>query len=73
MPHTVRVAERPVWSIGTGWSYNNGLIQPFLNYIFGGGLYLTGAPIVAANRKAESSQRWTVPVVGRCSTSASCP
>ena len=44
--------------------YNNGLIQPFVNYNFPGGLYLTSSPIITANWKAESSQRWTVPVGG---------
>ncbi|MBL0354128.1 MAG: neuromedin U [Dechloromonas sp.] len=56
-----------VWSLsdsGTGGSYNNGLIQPFVNYNLAGGLYLTSAPIITANWKAESSQRWTVPVGG---------
>jgi hypothetical protein len=56
-----------IWSLadsGTGGSYNNGLIQPFLNYNFPGGLYLTSAPIITANWKTESSQRWTVPVGG---------
>ncbi len=56
-----------IWSLsdsGTGGSYNNGLIQPFVNYNFDGGFYLTSAPIITANWKAESSQRWTVPVGG---------
>ena len=57
-----------VWSLGTSTgapSYNNGLIQPFLNYNFAGGLYLTSSPIVTANWKASSgSQRWLVPLGG---------
>ena len=56
-----------IWSLsdsGTGGSYNNGLIQPFVNYNFDGGFYITSAPIITANWKAESSQRWTVPVGG---------
>lgn len=47
-----------------GGRYNNFLLQPFLNYNFPGGLYLTTSPIVTANREAASDQRWTVPLGG---------
>ena len=47
-----------------GGSYSNGLIQPFLNYNFEGGFYLTTAPIATVDWKAESSQQWTVPIGG---------
>lgn len=56
-----------VWSVsssGSSPAYNNFLLQPFLNYNFSGGLYLTSAPIVTADWKAASDQRWTVPVGG---------
>jgi hypothetical protein len=56
-----------IWSLSSnqqGGSYNNGLIQPFLNYNFEGGTYLTSSPIVTVNWQAESSQQWTVPVGG---------
>ena len=56
-----------IWSLSDsrqGGSYNNGLIQPFVNYNFEGGFYLTSAPVITANWKAESSQRWTVPLGG---------
>ena len=56
-----------VWSLSSsqrGGSYNNGLIQPFLNYNFPGGLYLTSAPILTVNWKADSDDKWTVPVGG---------
>ena len=56
-----------VWSLSsskTGGSYNNGLIQPFVNYNFAGGLYLTSSPILTVNWKAPSGQQWTVPVGG---------
>ena len=55
-----------VWSVGSGSdaSYNNFLLQPFLNYNFEGGFYLTSAPIVTADWKADNSQRWTVPLGG---------
>jgi hypothetical protein len=56
-----------VWSLSSskqGGSYNNGLIQPFVNYNFKGGLYLTTAPIATVDWKADSGQQWTVPFGG---------
>ena len=56
-----------IWSVSSnkqGGAYNNFLLQPFINYNFPGGLYLTTAPIVTADWKADSSQRWTVPLGG---------
>ncbi|MCU0920894.1 MAG: hypothetical protein MUF16_11230 [Burkholderiaceae bacterium] len=56
-----------VWSLSSdkqGGRYNNFLMQPFLNYNFPEGLYLTSSPIVTANWEADSNQRWTVPLGG---------
>ena len=56
-----------VWSLTSnkqGGSYNNGLIQPFVNYNFEGGFYLTSAPILTVDWKADSGQQWTVPIGG---------
>lgn len=56
-----------VWSLTAnqqGGSYNNGLIQPFLNYNFKGGFYLTSAPILTVDWNADSDNRWTIPVGG---------
>ncbi len=55
-----------VWSVGSGagGSYNNFLLQPFVNYNFPDGFYLTSAPIATANWKADSGQQWTVPLGG---------
>jgi len=56
-----------VWSVGSSGSdpsYSNFLLQPFLNYNFPGGFYLTSAPIITADWKADSGQRWTVPLGG---------
>jgi hypothetical protein len=61
-----------VWSIGgpVKWNntqqggYSNLLVQPFLNYNFPGGTYLTSSPIITAAWRAESSDRWTVPIGG---------
>jgi len=66
-PWVYGVLVNNIWSLsdsGTGGSYNNATIQPFVNYNFPGGFYLTSAPIVTANWKAEDSQRWTVPLGG---------
>jgi hypothetical protein len=66
-PWVYGILVNNIWSLSDskqGGSYNNGLIQPFVNYNFPGGLYLTSSPIITANWKAENSQRWTVPVGG---------
>jgi len=51
-----------VGSSGQGVSYNYFLLQPFVNYNFPSGLYFTSSPIITADWKAVSSQRWTVPI-----------
>ena len=55
-----------VWSSNnsTSPSYNNGLIQPFLNYNFKSGLYLTSSPIMTVNWQAKGPNQWTVPMGG---------
>ena len=56
-----------VWSLTddkSGGSYNTGLLQPFVNYNFPSGFYLTSAPIITANWKADSEDVWTVPLGG---------
>jgi hypothetical protein len=40
------------------------LVQPFINYNFSRGWYLTSSPIITANWKAAGSQQWTVPLGG---------
>jgi hypothetical protein len=40
------------------------LIEPFINYNFSHGWFLTSSPIVTANWKATSGNQWTVPVGG---------
>ena len=62
-----RALVNNVWSITSSSkdpSYNNFLLQPFLNYNFPGGLYFTSAPIITAAWDAPSSDRWTVPLGG---------
>jgi hypothetical protein len=56
-----------IWSFaGPGGDppINQFLMQPFVNYNFPDGLYLSSAPIITANWKADSSNRWTVPLGG---------
>ncbi len=56
-----------IWSLTSdkqGGSYNNGLLQPFVNYNFESGLYLTSAPILTVNWKADGGQQWVVPLGG---------
>jgi hypothetical protein len=66
-PWVYGVLVNNLWSFGSGSgdpSYNNGLIQPFLNFNFPDATYLTSSPIITINWKAEGSQRWTVPIGG---------
>jgi len=66
-PWVYGVLVNNVWSLSShkrGGAYNNGLIQPFVNYNFPDGFYLTSAPIATVAWKAESSQQWTVPLGG---------
>jgi hypothetical protein len=54
------------WSFA-GWGKNSVdalLIQPFINYNFSHGWYLTTSPIITANWLAASDDRWTVPLGG---------
>ncbi len=55
-----------IWSVSSNDdpSYNNFLLQPFINYNFKDGLYLTTSPVITADWKADSDQRWTVPLGG---------
>jgi hypothetical protein len=70
-PWVYGVLANNVWSVGSSPNpfgdapkYNNGLVQPFLNYNFEGGAYLTTSPIITANWEARGSQVWTVPMGG---------
>ncbi len=56
-----------VWSVTDDRSsppINQLLLQPFLNYNFEGGTYLTSSPIITANWQADSGDTWTVPLGG---------
>jgi hypothetical protein len=65
-PWVVGALVNNQWSFA-GWGdddVNQFLVQPFLNYNFKGGWYLSSAPIMTSNWEAASGQRWTVPVGG---------
>jgi hypothetical protein len=58
-----------IWSFGGtsgrgGTRYNNFLLQPFFNFNFGGGWYLTTSPIITANWEAAGNKAWTLPIGG---------
>jgi hypothetical protein len=71
-PWVYGVLINNVWSIGrssspspsSSPSFNNGLMQPFLNYNFESGAYLTTSPIISVNWQAKGSQQWSVPMGG---------
>ena len=66
-PWVYGVLVNNVWSLTSnkqGGSYSNGVVQPFVNYNFDSGLYLTTSPILTVDWNADSGQQWTVPVGG---------
>jgi hypothetical protein len=66
-PWVYGVLVNNVWSVGSNrvsHAYNNGLMQPFVDYNLGGGTYLVSAPIITVNWMAAGSQQWTVPLGG---------
>lgn len=56
-----------IWSVSgssTDPKINQLTLQPFLNYNFAGGFYLTSSPLITANWEAAGGQKWTVPLGG---------
>ena len=59
-----------MWDVGS--SGNDGseedisltVIQPFVNYNFGGGWYVVSAPVITANWEADNDDEWTIPLGG---------
>ena len=77
-PWVYGVLVNNIWSLTSnkqGGSYNNGLIQPFVNYNFQGGFYLTSAPIRPSTGRPTAASsgpcRWAA-ASARSSTWASC-
>jgi hypothetical protein len=67
-PWVVGALVNNVWSFGGthgpfGTSYSNFLTQPFVNYNFGGGWYVTSSPAITANWESAGT-KWTVPIGG---------
>ena len=63
-PWVIGALANNQWSVA-GWGdkdVNQLLVQPFVNFNFGGGWYLTTSPIITSNWEARSSDRWTVPI-----------
>ena len=76
-PAGVALTMQGPWVVGAlaqqVWSYAGNddrekvsafLLQYFINYNFKGGLYLTSAPIITANWKATSGNKWVIPFGG---------
>ena len=65
-PWVYGVLVNNIWSVsnGQGGSYNNFLLQAFLNYNFPSSTYLTTSPIMTANWQAKGKDVWTVPLGG---------
>lgn len=76
-PTAVIVASPKPWVLGVLWnnlwsvagdsdraSVNSMLVQYFVNYNLPDGWYLTTAPIITADWRATSSERWVVPFGG---------
>lgn len=62
----IGVLANQQWSFA-GWGSKDVsamLVQPFVNYNLPHGWYLASAPIITANWKADSDNRWTVPIGG---------
>jgi len=66
-PWVVGVLVNNVWSFAgksNRSAVNAMTLQPFVNYNFHGGWYLTSSPIITADWEAGHGDRWTVPVGG---------
>lgn len=63
-PWVVGALVSQIWSVDDSHTVSLATIQPFVNYNFSGGWYLTSSPVITADWKAKSSDRWTVPIGG---------
>jgi hypothetical protein len=62
-PWVLGALANQLWGLESGPpGVNQMLIQPFVNYNLPHGWYLTSAPIITANWKADRDDTWTVPV-----------
>ena len=65
-PWLYGVLVNNVWSVSHSGShaYENGVMQPFVNYNIRNGWYLVSSPIITVNWRAPGDQQWTVPLGG---------
>ncbi len=49
---------------GSEADISNTVIQPFVNYNFPEGWYLTTTPVITANWEADNNDKWTIPLGG---------
>jgi hypothetical protein len=66
-PWVIGVLVNNIWSVAGDeerGDINQMLIQYFINYNIPGGWYLSSAPIITANWKAESGDQWLIPFGG---------
>lgn len=76
-PSLVGVWTPPNWVVGALarnlWSFagqadrksvNSFLLQPFINYNFDDGWYVTTSPVITANWRGDAGNRWTLPLGG---------
>ncbi|MGA7875159.1 MAG: hypothetical protein WCA08_05810 [Desulfoferrobacter sp.] len=65
-PWVVGLLANTQWSFA-GWGdkpFTQSLFQPFVNYNFEHGWYLSSAPIITCNWEADEGDRWTLPIGG---------
>lgn len=66
-PWVIGALANNVWSYagdGDRRSVNAFLVQPFINYNLQDGWFLVSAPVITSDWKADSDERWTVPIGG---------
>lgn len=66
-PWVVGVLANNIWSFAGDSNrkeVNQLTVQPFVNYNFKGGWYLSSSPLITANWVADNDNRWTLPIGG---------
>ena len=66
-PWVVGVLANQLWSYSANPNVplaSLATIQPFINFNFPDQWYLAASPVITANWKAESGQKWTIPIGG---------
>lgn len=53
-----------IWSFDENRTVSLTTMQPFVNYNFSEGWYLTTSPVITADWRAKSNDRWTLPIGG---------